>query len=48
MSWEEYYTTLHKYIAKIKANSEIDISHFAILKFGGMRNFAGKLQYYTM
>jgi len=48
MSWEEYHTAIKKYLEKFKDNTNLHITRFAILKFKGMRNVAGKLQYYAM
>ena len=48
MTWEEYYNTIQKYLSKFKDTTSINISSFAILNFNGMRNIAGKLQYYIM
>ena len=48
ISWEEYHDTIRKYLIKFKDNTGVQISHFAILKFSGMRNIIGKLRYYIM
>ena len=48
MSYMEYYNSILHYLERFKADSKLNITKFAILKFDAMRNFAGKLQYYIM
>lgn len=48
VSWKEVEDTVRSLAEDFNKNSAIKLTHYAILKFDGMRNVAGKLQYYNM
>jgi hypothetical protein len=48
ISWKDVQFTIKDIVNKLQDSAGIEIESYAILKFNGMRNIAGKLQYYIL
>lgn len=48
ISWQKVENTIAALVVEFCKNSSIKITHYAIIRFNGIRNIAGKLQYYNM